>query len=79
LRSFFKETSYFIILKEPGGISVADGATKDLVLNLKIDEWLSDIDITDCLNNDNIILDNNSDYSLITIMKMVIVVILKKL
>lgn len=47
--------------EKPGGISIEDGASKDFILSLRVDEWLSDIDITDCLDNENAVLDGNGD------------------
>lgn len=47
--------------EEPGGISIAEGATKDIVINLKVDEWLQNINITKCLDDGDVALDSNGD------------------
>lgn len=45
----------------PGGISVNEGEIKDFVLNLVVDEWLNNINITECLDEGDVVLDDNGD------------------
>ena len=61
--------SFTIILKfnedvrfeKPNGIIIREGTIKNIIVNLKVDEWLQNINITDCLNNRDIVLDSNGD------------------
>jgi len=50
-----------IRFEEPGGISINEGETKDIILNLKVDEWLSNINITECLDDGDIVLEGSGD------------------
>lgn len=47
--------------EEPSGIYVNEGETKDIILNLKVDEWLSNINITECLDDGDIVLEGSGD------------------
>ena len=47
--------------EEPGGISVSEGDTKDIILNLQVDEWLSNINITECIDDGDIVLEGSGN------------------
>ncbi len=47
--------------EKPEGISVNEGETKDIILNLKVDDWLSNINITECIDDGDITLEGNGD------------------
>ena len=61
--------SYSIILKfnedvrfeEPGGILIDENALNNVVLNLLVDEWLQGIDITSCLDDGDLMLDDEGN------------------
>jgi hypothetical protein len=43
------------------GIRVREGEKNNIIIALLLDQWLKDVNITDCLDNNNIILDGNGD------------------
>ena len=61
--------SYLMVLKfnedvrfeEPGGILIDEETLNNVVINLLVDEWLQGIDITTCLDDGDLILDNDGN------------------
>jgi len=43
------------------GFIVEEGEENNLVLSLNVSEWLQNVDITDCLDNGNVTLEQNGD------------------
>jgi len=50
--------------EQPNGITVKENNLTNMILHLKVDEWLSNIDITECLANGDIRLDENGDLTI---------------
>jgi len=50
-----------IRFQEAGGIIVREDQANEVIINLHVDEWLQDVNITDCINTDELILDVNGD------------------
>jgi len=50
-----------IRFEEPYGILIQKGGNTQILLNLHVEEWLKNINITKCLDDSEINLDNNGD------------------
>jgi hypothetical protein len=50
-----------VIFEKPSGFTVKDGKKNNVIIALLVDRWLSDINITDCLDSGSILLDDNGD------------------